>query len=259
VLVVGGSTGKTGAPCLTAEAALRAGAGIVTACVPASLNLVFEQRLLEVMTRPSADEDGVMTMDAADVILEGAKKATAIAIGPGLGRTDAVRGLVGYLLDRLDKPVVLDADGLWALEGHLDWVFTRDAPTILTPHAGELARLQARDSSAISARRLNAVQAGADDVGAVVRLKGADTLVASPGRGVLVCDLGNPGLATAGTGDVLTGIVVSFLSKGMDAKVAAAAAAAAGGEAARLAGELHGTAGMIASDVVDALSRALSR
>ena len=84
-----------------AEAALRAGAGIVTACVPASLNLVFEQRLLEVMTRPSADEDGVMTMDAADVILEGAKKATAIAIGPGLGRTDAVRGLVGYLLDRL--------------------------------------------------------------------------------------------------------------------------------------------------------------
>mgnify|MGYP001067937053 CR=1 FL=1 len=85
------------------------------------------------------------------------------------------------------------------------------------------------------------------------------TLVASPGRGVLVCDLGNPGLATAGTGDVLTGIVVSFLSKGMDAKVAAAAAAAAGGEAARLAGELHGTAGMIASDVVDALSRALSR
>jgi NAD(P)H-hydrate epimerase len=197
VLVVGGSTGKTGAPCLTAEAALRAGAGIVTACVPASLNLVFEQRLLEVMSRPCADEDGVMTMDAADVILEAAEKATAVAIGPGLGRNDAVRGLVGYLLDRLDKPIVLDADGLWALEGHLDWVFSRDAPTVLTPHAGELARLQGRDSSAVSARRLNAVQAGADDVGAVVLLKGADTLVASPGRGVLVCDLGNPGLATA--------------------------------------------------------------
>jgi NAD(P)H-hydrate epimerase len=259
VLVVGGSLGKTGAPCLTAEAALRAGAGIVTVCAPASLNLVFEQRLLEVMTRPCTDEDGVMTMDAADAILEAAGKATAVAIGPGIGRTDAVRALVGYLLDRLDKPVVLDADGLWALAGHLDWVFTRDAPTVLTPHAGELARLLGRDSSAISARRLNAAQTGADDVGAVVLLKGADTLVAAPGRGVLVCDLGNPGLATAGTGDVLTGIVGAFLAKGMDGRTGAAAAAAAGGEAARLAAERHGTAGMIASDVIEALSKTLSR
>jgi ADP-dependent NAD(P)H-hydrate dehydratase / NAD(P)H-hydrate epimerase len=259
VLVVGGSTGKTGAPCLSAEAALRAGAGIVTVCVPASLNLVFEQRLLEVMSRPCPDEDGVMTMDAADEILEAAQKATAVAIGPGLGRTDAVRALVGFLLDRLDKPVVLDADGLWAVAGHLDWVFARDAPTVLTPHAGELARLLGRDSGAIAARRLNSVQAGADDVGAVVLLKGADTLVASPGRGVLVCDLGNPGLATAGTGDVLTGIVAAFLAKGMDAKRGAAAAAATGGAAARLAAEEHGTAGMIASDVVETLSPALSR
>jgi len=259
VLVVGGSTGKTGAPCLSAEAALRAGAGIVTLCAPASLNLVFEQRLLEVMSRPCPDEDGVMTMDAADEILDAAGKATAVAIGPGLGRTDAARALVGYLLDRLDKPVVLDADGLWALAGHLDWVFARDAPTVLTPHEGELARLLGRESDWIAARRLNAVQAGADDVGAVVLLKGADTLVASPGRGALVCDLGNPGLATAGTGDVLAGIVAAFLAKGMDAKRGAAAAAAAGGVAARLAAESHGTAGMIASDVVEALSPALSR
>ena len=259
VLVVGGSTGKTGAPCLTAEAALRAGAGIVTVCVPASLNLVFEQRLLEVMSRPCADEGGVMTMDAADAIVEAADKATAVAIGPGIGRTDAVRALIGYLLDRLDRPVVLDADGLWAVAGHLDWVFSRDAPTVLTPHVGELARLLGRNSSAVSARRLNAVQTGADEVGAVLLLKGADTLVASPGKGVLVCDLGNPGLATAGTGDVLTGIVAAFLSKGMDGKVGAAAAAAAGGAAARRAGETHGTAGMIASDVVEALSPILSR
>ena len=131
---------------------------------------------------------------------------------------------------------------MWAAAGHLDWIFSRDAPTILTPHAGELARLLGRDSSAVSARRLNAAQTGADDVGAVVLLKGADTLVASPGKGVLVCDLGNPGLATAGTGDVLTGIVAAFLSKGMGAKVGAAAAAAAGGEAARLAAETHGSA-----------------
>jgi hydroxyethylthiazole kinase-like uncharacterized protein yjeF len=258
VLVVGGSTGMTGAPSLTSKAALRSGAGYVTSCVPASLHPVFEQRLLEVVTRPCADDGGKLTLDAADAILEAAERADAIALGPGLGRTDATRGLVGYLLDRLDKPLVLDADGLWAIVGHLDWVFSRDAPTVLTPHAGELARLLGRESDWVSSRRLLAVQSGADDVGATVLLKGADTLIAAPGRGVLVCDLGNPGLATAGTGDVLTGVIAAFLAKGMEPDLAAAAGAAAGGRAARLAAERHGVAGVIASDVVDALSPALS-
>ncbi|HEX2046055.1 MAG TPA: NAD(P)H-hydrate dehydratase, partial [Gaiellaceae bacterium] len=252
VLVVGGSPGKTGAPCLTAEASLRAGAGIVTACVPGSLNLVFEQRLLEVMTLPCADDDGFLTAGAAEAILEAAERAGAVAIGPGLGRTEGVRGLVGFLLDRIERPVVLDADGLWAVAGHLDWVFSRDRPTVLTPHAGELARLLARRSDWVAARRLKAAQAGADEVGATVLLKGADTIVASPGRGALVCDLGNPGLATAGTGDVLTGVVAAFLAKGMEPGLAAAAAAAAGGVAADLAAERHGRAGMIARDVIEA-------
>jgi hydroxyethylthiazole kinase-like uncharacterized protein yjeF len=258
VVIVGGSAGKTGAACLAAEASLRAGAGICTACVPASLNTVFEQRLLEVMTRPCPDEDGVMTLDAADVILEAVGRAGAVAIGPGLGRTDGSRALVAYLLDRLDKPIVLDADGLWALVGHLDWVFSRDAHTVLTPHEGELAALLGRRSDWVRARRLHAVQAGADDVGAVVLLKGADSLVAAPGRGVIVSDLGNPGLATAGTGDVLTGIVAAFLSKGLEPRLAAAAAAAAHGAAANVAAERHGSAGLLARDVVEALSPALS-
>ncbi len=259
VLVVGGSTGLTGAPCLTAEAALRAGAGIVTACVPASLNLVFEQRLLEVMTRPCPDEDGRMTAAAAEVILAAAERADAVALGPGLGRTDATRELVRILLERLELPVVLDADGLWAVAGHLAWVFARDAPTVLTPHAGELARLLGRESAWVSAHRLDAVQAGADDAGAVVLLKGADTLVGAPGHGVLVSDHGNPGLATAGSGDVLAGVAAAFLAKGMEPQVAAAAAATAAGVASGLAAETHGTAGMIARDVVEALSPALSR
>jgi hydroxyethylthiazole kinase-like uncharacterized protein yjeF len=191
-------------------------------------------------------------------VLEAVERAGAIALGPGLGRTDGSRALVGYLLDRLDKPIVLDADGLWALTDHLDWVFSRDAPTVLTPHAGELARLLGRKSDWVDSRRLHGVQAGADEVGAVVLLKGADTLVAAPGRGVLVCDLGSPALATAGTGDVLTGIVAAFLAKGMDGRTAAAAAAAAGGVASRLAAERHGEAGLIARDVVESLSPALS-
>ena len=259
VLVVGGSRGLTGAPSLTSEAALRAGAGIVTACVPASLNLVFEQRLVEVMTKPCADEDGALTPDAADEILRAAERAGAVALGPGLGRSDGTRALVGFLLDRLDKPVVLDADGLWALAGHLDWVFSRDAPTVLTPHAGELGRLLGRPSAWVSANRLDAVQAGADDTGTVVLLKGIDTLVAGPGRSPVVVDLGSPGLATAGSGDVLTGVVGAFLAKGMDASAAAAAAAAACGVASQIAAERHGQAGMIARDVVESLSPALSR
>jgi hydroxyethylthiazole kinase-like uncharacterized protein yjeF len=259
VLVVGGSTGLTGAPSLASQAALRAGAGIVTACVPASLNAVFEQRLLEVMTRPCPDEDGTMTRDAADTILAAAERAGAVALGPGLGRTEAVQALVGHLLDRLDKPVVLDADGLWALAGHLDWVFSREAPTVLTPHAGELGRLIGRPSAWVDANRLDAVQSGADDAGAVVLLKGADTLVAAPGRGPVVVDLGNAGLATAGSGDVLTGVTAAFLAKGMDGPLAAAAAPAACGRASQLAAERHGQAGLIASDVVEALSPVLSR
>jgi hydroxyethylthiazole kinase-like uncharacterized protein yjeF len=258
VLVVGGSSGKTGAASMAAEASLRAGAGICTACVPASLAPVFEERLLEVMTRACPDEDGVMTMDAADAILEAAERATAVALGPGLGRTDGTRALVGYLLDRLDKPIALDADGLWAVAGHLDWIFSRDAPTVLTPHEGELAHVLGRKSAWVRSRRLHAVQAGADDVGAVVLLKGPDTLVAAPGRGVLVADLGNPGLATAGAGDVLTGVVAAFLSKGMDPRTAAAAAAAAHGIAADLAAERHGSAGLLARDVIEALSPVLS-
>jgi NAD(P)H-hydrate epimerase len=259
VLVVGGSAGLTGAPSLTSEAALRAGAGIVTACVPASLGLVFEQRLVEVMTRACPDEDGRMTAEAADEILEAAERARAVALGPGLGRSDGTRALVGFLLDRLDKPVVLDADGLWALAGHLDWVFSRDAPTVLTPHAGELGRLLGRPSEWIAANRLDAVQAGADDTGTAVLLKGADTLVAAPGRNPVVIGLGNPGLATAGSGDVLTGVVAAFLSKGMDGDVAAVAAAAACGVASQVAAERHGQAGMIARDVIESLSPALSR
>jgi ADP-dependent NAD(P)H-hydrate dehydratase / NAD(P)H-hydrate epimerase len=258
VLVVGGSLGLTGAPSLSSEAALRAGAGIVTACVPASLNLVFEQRLVEVMTRPCADEDGTMTPDAADEILAAAERAGAVALGPGLGRTEGARALVGFLLDRLEKPIALDADGLWAVAGHLDWVFAREAPTVLTPHAGELGRLLGRPSDWVAANRLNAVQAGADDAGAVVLLKGADTLVAGPGRAPVVVDLGNAGLATAGSGDVLTGVVASFLAKGMDAGRAAVAAAAACGAASHVAAGRHGEAGMIARHIVEALSPALS-
>jgi ADP-dependent NAD(P)H-hydrate dehydratase / NAD(P)H-hydrate epimerase len=259
VVVVGGSTGLTGAPALSAEAAMRAGAGYVRACVPASLGAVFAQRFLEVTTTACPDDSGRLVVAAAEVVIEAAARADAVALGPGLGRSDGTRELVRDLLEALELPVVLDGDGLWALVDHLDWVFSREAPTVLTPHSGELARLAGRDSAWVDANRFDAVQGAADDVGAVVVLKGADTLVAAPGRGVLVCDLGNPGLASAGTGDVLTGVAAAFLAKGMEPQLAAAAAAAACGVAANEAAGRHGTAGLIARDVIEALSPVLSR
>jgi NAD(P)H-hydrate epimerase len=259
VLVVGGSAGLTGAPCLATEAAMRAGAGYVFVAFPASIGPVVELRLLEAVKR-ALDDDGTGHFDpaAADAIVDLAERAGAVAIGPGLGRTEGTRELVRILLERIERPVVLDADGLWALAGHLDWVFARQSPTVLTPHSGELGRLLGKESSRIDARRLDAARAGAAETGAVVLLKGADTIVAAPGRGTLVSDLGNPGLATAGSGDVLTGVVAAFLAKGLEPQLAAAAAAAAHGVAAGRAADEVGMAGMIASDVIPALARALS-
>jgi NAD(P)H-hydrate epimerase len=260
VLVVGGSPGYTGAVCLAAEAALRSGAGIVFSCVPERVAPWIDQRVLEAVTRACPDgPDGMLSVDAAESVLDLARRAGAVAIGPGLGRSEGVRELVRVLLERLDVPVVVDADGLWALAGHLGWTFVRDTPTVLTPHAGELGRLLGRPSAWVSAHRLNAARTGAGEAGAVVLLKGADTLIATPAGETVVADAGHPGLATAGTGDVLTGVTAAFLAKGVEPRWAAVAAAVAHGEAARLAAAEVGGAGMTASDLLPALSRTVSR
>jgi NAD(P)H-hydrate epimerase len=239
VLVVGGSPGLTGAPSLTAMAALRADAGYVTLAAPESTLPVLEQRLLEVVKRPLPDD-----------LSELAAKASALAIGPGLGRSDSARSLVRRALAELPLPAIVDADALFGLEP-ADW----PAPRVLTPHEGELARLLGRDSREVAAHRLASVREAAERFSCVVLLKGADTLVAAPGRRLLVAALGLPSLATAGTGDVLTGIVAAFLAKGMDAQLAAAAGAAAQQRASVAAPQ---RAGLVASDLIDALPRVLS-
>ena len=243
VLVVGGAPGMTGAACLSAMAALRADAGYVTLAVPSEALPAAEVLALEPVKIGWRDADAVQTIAGA------AERATALAIGPGLGRSDERRRLVRELLERLPLPAVVDADALFGLEP-----FDRDAPTVLTPHAGELARLLSTDSAWVDAHRLAAVQQAVDRFGVVVLLKGADTIVAAPGEGVIVCDLGPPSLATAGTGDVLTGVVGSFLGKGLEPQLAAAAAAVAHAQAARVA---PNRAGLVASDLLTALPGAL--
>jgi NAD(P)H-hydrate epimerase len=238
VLAVGGSPGMTGAICLTAKAAFRADAGYVAVAVPKESLPVVEMQLLEAVKVP------------VDRVDELAERASALAVGPGLGRGDAERALVRRLLAELQLPAVVDADALFQLEPG-DW----PAPRVLTPHSGELGRLLGEESKWVDAHRLEAVRRAADRFRCVVLLKGADTLVAAPGEGVLVSAAGRPSLATAGTGDVLTGILAAFLAKGLDARLAAAAAAFAHGRAAELAPH---QVGLVASDVVDALPLALS-
>jgi ADP-dependent NAD(P)H-hydrate dehydratase / NAD(P)H-hydrate epimerase len=244
VLVVGGSRGLTGAPSLAAEAAFRADAGYVAVAVPESTLPVFEQRLLEAVKLPCPEDGGRISPRAIEPIAEFAAKAGAVALGPGLGRGDGPHEVIARLLAELDVPAVVDADGLYGLEP-----FERNAPTVLTPHEGELARLLGEESDWVAGHRLEAARRGAERFGCVCLLKGADTLVASPGEGVWVCSLGTPALATAGTGDVLTGIVAAFLSKGMEPRLAAAAAATAH----QLASREILQAGAIASDVLGAL------
>ncbi|HZU19637.1 MAG TPA: NAD(P)H-hydrate dehydratase [Gaiellaceae bacterium] len=251
VLVVGGSRGLTGAPMLAALAAFRADAGYVAVAAPESTLPVLESRLLEAVKRPlPEDAGGRLLPRAADAIVEAAERADAVALGPGLGRSEGTVELVRIVLERVGLPVVLDADALWQLAP-----FSRAAPTVLTPHSGELARLLGTEAREVDAHRLDTVRRAASRYGAVVLLKGADTLVAAPREGVLVAAYGTPALATAGSGDVLTGILAAFLAKGMDARLAAAAAAVAHGVAAEL---LEPQRGVVASDLLPALQRALA-
>ena len=248
VLVVGGSRGLTGAPSLAAEAAFRADAGYVAVAAPESTLPVFEQRLLEAVKLPCPEDHGKISPRAIEPIVEFAAKAGAVALGPGLGRGLGPKEVVVRLLRELEVPVVVDADALFELEP-----FERSAPTVLTPHEGELGRLLGEESTWVAAHRLEAARRGAERFGCVCLLKGADTLIAEPGTGVWVSSLGTPALATAGSGDVLTGVTAAFLAKGLEARVAAAAAAAA----CQLASKQISPRGAVASDVIQALPATL--
>jgi hydroxyethylthiazole kinase-like uncharacterized protein yjeF len=237
VLVVGGARGMTGAAALCARAAFRADAGYVAVAAPGESLPVLETLVVEAVKRPLDD------------VFEAAERARALAIGPGLGRGDSERALVRRLLRETDAPAVVDADGLDGFEP-----VDRQGETVLTPHSGELGRLLGEQSAWVDAHRLEAVARAVERFGCVVLLKGPDTLVGAPGEGAWVGGENVPALATAGTGDVLTGVVAAFLSKGVEARTAAAAGAVAHRRAALGADK---PAGLVASDVVEALPAAL--
>ncbi len=257
VLVCGGSTGLTGAPCMAAESAMRAGAGYVTALIPGSLNLIFETRLLEVMTVLLPDADGSLLAEGAEVVLGRAGRADALVLGPGLGRSDGAFELARAVARQVELPLLLDADGLNAHAGQLGVLSERPAPTVITPHAGELARLLEVESSAVGERRLESARRAAAESGAIVVLKGDDTIVAEPEGRVAVNRGGASALATAGTGDVLSGVIGAYLAKHMDPFHAACAGVFVHAGAGRLAARERGSEGVIARDVIEALPHAL--
>ena len=254
VLVVGGSRGLTGSVCLAAGGAVRAGAGYATVAVPASLETIFEVKLTEVMSRGCGDEDGHLAPGSAAEVLAAAERAAAVALGPGLGRFDGASELVGEIAAGVRAPLVIDADGLNALAGRLERLRERRAPTVLTPHAGELARLLESDSEAIGARRLKSAREAAERSGAIVVLKGDDSIVAGPAGELAVNGLSSPGLATAGTGDVLTGVAAALLARCEQPFAAVCAAVHAHSRAGRIAAARRACAeAVIASDVIEAL------
>jgi hydroxyethylthiazole kinase-like uncharacterized protein yjeF len=254
VVIAGGSRGLTGAPAMVALAAQRSGAGYVQCAVPASAEQALELRLMEAMTRGLPEDDGAHTEQGAEAVAEMAERAGAVVLGPGIGKGDGARAFAHAVVRAVDKPLVIDADGLNAFAGELSALRERRGPTVLTPHAGELGRLLDRESSEIEEHRFASAREAAEQSGCVVLLKGDDTIVAPPEGPVAISPGATPALATAGTGDVLAGMIGALLSKGLDPLEGTAAAVLAHGRAGKVAAERVGGADyVVAGDVIDAI------
>ena len=259
VLILGGASGLTGAPSMAALAAMRTGAGYVTVGAPASLELSFTVRLLEAMMVGLPETDGALNREAAGPALKAIGRVDAVVLGPGLSKKPGARDFALEMFERIDVPLVIDADGLNALADCFpEDLPQRPWPTVLTPHAGELGRLLGVDAAEVSRARLEHARAAAAQAKAFVVLKGDDTLVVSP-KGTTAVSRGQaPALATAGTGDVLAGVIGAMLAKGLAPAHAACAAVYAHVRAGQIAAGPHGPDGVIASDVIRELPAALS-
>jgi len=258
--IIAGSVGKTGAAAMAARAALRVGAGLVTVAIPTSVNDVLEAKLLEAMTIPMPETKArTLARTAFDRLVAFMEARTAIAIGPGLSTHPETVELVRALTKQLDRPAVLDADALNALTGRTALLAACKTPPIITPHPGEMARLEADATpQTVNSDRIGTATRFARERGLFVVLKGARTVVARPDGVVAICPTGNPGMATAGTGDVLTGMIVGLLAQGVPPWEAACAATYLHGVAGDLASARKGQAGLISSDVIEEIPYALT-
>ena len=262
LLVVAGSPEKSGAAVLVARGALRAGAGLVTVATPASARPIVAAQQAEIMTEALAEApSGGLSRRAPGAVAALIENRDAVAIGPGLGTSSETQGAVVAIVSRAKAPIVVDADGLNAFSAGgkraLSRLKSSAWPMVLTPHPGEAARLLETSALSVQADRLAAARTLAKRTGAVVVLKGHRTLVADPEGRVAINSRGNPGMATAGAGDVLTGVVGAFLARGLDADAASCLAVFVHGDAGDRAASDLGEDGLIASDIVRHLPASL--
>lgn len=252
LLLICGAVGYTGAPALAAQAAVRTGAGLVFVGVPERVYPIVASKLTEPMVFPLPEADGKLSCDAVPTVLERLKKADACLIGCGLGQSEGTAAAVRAVLEHATCPVVLDADGINVLDGHIDLLRGAACPVILTPHEGEFLRL----GGSLEAGRVSGTVKLYRQTGATVLLKGHRTIVC--GDDGLYCNrCGNPGMATGGSGDVLAGILVSLLGQGLNPTQAAAAAAWLHGTAGDLCACEIGQYGMLPTDLIERLPRLL--
>lgn len=250
LLLAAASRGKSGAGILSASAALRSGAGLVSLAVPESLQPIVATCLPEVMTEALSDDGGTCGKNAGIDLLRHARGKQAVAIGPGLGQSDAVRQLVRLLLEQWQGPLLLDADALNVLADEPEWLRNhKNGPLVLTPHPGEMARLCSCSVAQVEADRVGLARNFARDYGVVLVLKGAPSLVASPDGALAINGSGNPLLATGGSGDVLTGLIGGLLAQGLDSCSAARLGVFLHGAAADRLSHRLGDAGMLAGEL----------
>lgn len=258
LLVMAGSLGKTGAAAMVATAALRAGAGVVTLAVPKNLQSIYEMKLTEVMTEPLSEaEKCCIGEDALREVLKLAENKSAVAIGPGISPTPSAVKVMGGLIEKLTQPVVIDAGGIDAVVAKADILKNAQGPRVITPHPGEMGRLLGLSSREVQTDRVGIARRFAQDNNVCVVLKGAHTVIAAPEGKVFINTTGNPGMATAGTGDVLTGIIGGFLAQGFDAEKAAIAAVYLHGHAGDLIRDVKGEYGIMATDLIDKIPYAI--
>jgi NAD(P)H-hydrate epimerase len=259
LMVVAGATGKTGAAAMTANAALRIGAGLVTLSIPQQLNAIVESQLLEVMTVPLPDQGtGLILEEAFDAIVAHSAGKQALVVGPGIGTASHTRNIVHRIIKELDMPLVIDADGINNLAGHASMLRNRTAATVLTPHPGEMARLTGLSTKQIQQDRVAVARNFAIDHGACVVLKGARTISANPDGTVWINPTGNPGMASGGMGDVLTGMIGGLMAQGREAADAAICGVFLHGLAADILAK-EGPWGYLATDVITMLPQAMGR
>jgi NAD(P)H-hydrate epimerase len=264
VLVLAGSRGKTGAACLSGKAAIRSGTGLVTVATPKSSQpVVASQLAIECMTEPLPEaRSGSASIDALRRVLALAAERDVLAIGPGLGSSDdSTRGLVRGLIADRSVPTVIDADGLNCLAPWpQDVKGSPKLPIILTPHPGEMARLTGRTVAEILSNRVDAARQFASEHSVIIVLKGSRTITAAPDGQVYINPTGNAGMATGGTGDVLTGMVAGIVAQKLDDPLGATIAAVyLHGLAGDIAAARLGVRAMIASDIIDLLGEAFIR